>query len=66
MAEQDLFEFSLDVPANIISLCSNCHNRLHYGQDPEIMLKQLYEARESELVAAGIVTTYEALIAMYK
>jgi hypothetical protein len=36
---QDQFENSLDVPANIVSLCSNCHNWLHYGIGFEAMLK---------------------------
>lgn len=55
MAEQERFEYSLDVQTNIVSLCSNCHKRLHYGKDPELLLKQLYEERKDELKAAGII-----------
>ncbi len=66
MAEQGRFECSLDVQANIISLCSNCHKRLHYGKDPELVLRQLYKERKEELKAAGIVISYEKLLAMYK
>lgn len=65
LSEQDNFEFSLDVPANIVSLCSNCHNQLHYGKDPVPLLTKLYEARKDELKAAGIEITLEELIALY-
>ena len=66
LSEQDNFEYSLDVPANIVSLCSNCHNQLHYGIDPVPLLTKLYEARKDELKAAGIEITLEELIAFYK
>ena len=66
LSEQDNFEFSLDVPANIVSLCSNCHNQLHYGLDPVPLLTKLYEARKDELKAAGIEITLEELIVLYE
>jgi 5-methylcytosine-specific restriction protein A len=31
--QKDFSPVSLDVPANIVSLCSNCHNEIHYGTD---------------------------------
>lgn len=31
MAYSDKFKVSLDVEANIVSLCSTCHNHIHYG-----------------------------------
>lgn len=66
MAEQGRFECSLDVQANIVSLCSNCHKRLHYGKDPELLLRQLYEERKEDLKAVGITISFEELLAMYK
>jgi predicted HNH restriction endonuclease len=48
------FVYSLDVEANIVSLCSNCHNKIHYGADIEQMLRQLWEQRREELEAAGL------------
>ena len=66
MAEQGHFECSLDVQANIVSLCSNCHKRLHYGKDPELLLKQLYDERKEDMMAAGIAISYEELLNMYK
>ena len=56
---------SLDVPANIVSLCSNCHNQLHYGKDIEKQLRNLYDARMERLEKAGIVITFEELLSLY-
>lgn len=66
LSEQDNFEYGLDVPANIVSLCSNCHNQLHYGLAPVPLLTKLYEARKDELKAAGIEITLVELITLYK
>lgn len=54
---QDKFECSLDNVANIVSLCSHCHNLLHYGrfEDKKPILQKLYRARKNELAHAGIV-----------
>lgn len=60
------FEHSLDVEANIVSLCSNCHNQLHYGRDYEILLRKLYDNREEVLYKAGIKVTYDELKEMYE
>ncbi len=65
MSEQDRYENSLDVPANIISLCSNCHNFLHYGKEPQELLTKLYEMRKNELKEAGIEITLDKLISIY-
>ena len=42
------------VEANIVSLCSYCHNLIHYGADAEIVIRELWEDRKEELEAAGI------------
>lgn len=65
MEYSDDFEVSLDVEANVVSLCSNCHNHLHYGKGAEVLLKQLYEKRRDELEDAGIHITLEDLLEMY-
>jgi uncharacterized membrane protein YkoI len=65
MSYLDKFEVSLDVEANIVSLCSNCHNQLHYGRDIEPMLKKLYEERKELLEFAGIEIDYKDLLEMY-
>lgn len=66
MSAQGNFTVKLDCPQNIISLCSNCHNKLHYGVDIEEMLKDIYEKRVELLRSKGINITYEELLSYYK
>lgn len=61
----DDFSVSLDVEENIVSLCSNCHNQLHYGRDIRPLLEKLYNDRKDVLKKAGIDITLEDLIRMY-
>lgn len=64
---QYLFDYNLDVEANVVSLCSNCHNHLHYGRNPEkILNKLLTEERKKRLSKCGIKITIEELISFYK
>lgn len=65
MAYSGLFEVSLDVEENIISLCSNCHNQLHYGRDLKDILRKLYEERISYLKQVGIDISFKQLLQMY-
>lgn len=65
MAYQDSFENSLDVEANIVALCSNCHNQIHYGDGSEELLKELYKKRKEELEQAGIPISLEKLLNLY-
>ena len=65
MAHSDQFEISLDVEENIVSLCSNCHNHLHYGQGSEDLLKRLFDERKEDLKRAGIDISFETLMSMY-
>lgn len=51
-----LFENSLDVEANIVSLCSYCHDLIHYGDGAEVLIRALWERRKDELIAAGLGT----------
>lgn len=57
------FQYNLDVPANMISLCSNCHNNLHYGADIKELLDKLYLMKKEELkkykIDCGIDKLYE-------
>lgn len=66
MAYSDRFEVSLDVEENIVSLCSNCHNEIHYGRDAADLIKQLYDLRKSALESVKIKVTLEELLEMYK
>jgi len=66
MAFQDLFNVTLDTETNIVSLCSNCHNQIHYGQGVELIVAELYEQRKDALKSEGIDITLQQLISMYK
>ncbi len=65
MKAQKDFEVSLDVENNIVSLCSHCHNLLHYGQDSEETLRLLYEQKKELLELAGIIISFEKLKEYY-
>ena len=62
---QDEFEYSLDVEQNIVSLCSNCHNEIHYGYNAKELIKKLYEERKDLLKAKKIPITLEKLYVYY-
>lgn len=66
MEFSDLFEYSLDVEENIVSLCSHCHNLIHYGKDRFILLEKLYNDRKQLLKQVGIEVTFDELKQMYK
>lgn len=63
---QDEFDYSLDVKANIVSLCSDCHNCLHYGKDNEKILKQLYDKRIERFKNANLGISFEKLKKFYE
>lgn len=66
LSYQEYFEFSLDVEANVVSLCPMCHRLLHYGMETESLLKKLYEERKGRLKKCCIDITYEELLLMYR
>jgi hypothetical protein len=59
------FSYSLDVEQNIVSLCSHCHNLLHYGRDISDVLKKLHENRKDLLKEVGVEVTFEQLLSYY-
>lgn len=62
---QDRFSYSLDVEANIISLCSHCHNLIHYGLAQSKIIIELYQKRKQLLMNSGIDVNLEDLISYY-
>lgn len=62
------FSYSVDVEENIVSLCSHCHNLLHYGRidDKEKILRKLYNERITYLIRSGLELTFEQLMLYYK
>ncbi len=59
------FVYSLQVPANIVCLCPECHRKLHYGKDRKILLKRLYDDRKFDLKKAKIGITFAQLCKYY-
>lgn len=61
------FQYCLDREENICSLCSNCHNLLHYGIDSgrEQILRDLYDERTEILNKVGLSIDFEKLKTYY-
>lgn len=62
------FKCSVDVEENIVSLCSHCHNLLHYGRmaDKEPVLRKLYNDRIGMLKKSGLYLTFAQLKSYYE
>lgn len=56
MKYQDKFPKSLDVYANVICLCPNCHRLLHYGisEEKDAVIDKIYSERSKRLGSCGI------------
>lgn len=65
MAAQGDFEVSIDVPENIVSLCSSCHNEIHYGKNAVKLIEQLYNSRVHLLEQNGIFVSLPQLLKYY-
>lgn len=66
--KSDLFGYSLDIPANICSLCPLCHRAIHLATDDvkkEILLKLFDNERRERLEKAGIIVSFDQLIKFY-
>ena len=64
-AAADFPKIDLDREQNVVSLCSNCHNWLHYGDGIDAILRPLYEQRAEHLKAIGADITYDQLKTYY-
>lgn len=65
MAFSEYFDVSLDVEENIVSLCSNCHNEIHYGKYARTLIEKLYNQRKEWLKNKKLEITLEELFEMY-
>ncbi|MEI8641650.1 HNH endonuclease [Pseudoalteromonas sp. Hal099] len=67
MEFQGQFQYSLDVPDNIVSLCSNCHNKIHYAikEDKKQLVEQLFQKRMSGLESRKIPVELDKLMKYY-
>lgn len=67
ISQQNRFAYSLDVVANIISLCATCHRMLHFGVAPEkrSLLKSLLKQRRPRLLARAISISDSDFLELY-
>lgn len=67
MKQQDEFLWSLDVPGNIMSLCPNCHRKIHHASKKEkkVVVKNLYDKKVNELDDYGIHIPLKKLLSYY-
>ena len=66
MAYQKCYHYSIDREENIVCLCSNCHNNIHYGADAITIVEKLYNARKEHLKSIGVEITLEQLKKLYE
>lgn len=59
------FPVSLDVPENIVCLCSTCHNQIHYGRDKQKLIEFLWKLRHQDLQKDKIDITLSELLSLY-
>lgn len=67
LSYSDEFEVSLDVPANLIILCPNCHRAIHLGtaEVKKEYLTKFFNERKANLKQSGIRLTLEILFKFY-
>lgn len=67
MSQQNAFDVSLDVTANIVALCATCHKLLHHGRaaDKHGHLLKLLNTREERLKAVEIMLEKKELLQLY-
>lgn len=65
MEYYDEFEYSIDVEANIVALCSNCHREIHHGKNAKEKIIILYNKRRELLENAGVPIELDQLLVWY-
>jgi len=67
MEFQEMFDYSLDVEGNIVSLCPLCHKTVHHAtlEEKVLILEKLYNERKSRLSKCKIDIEFEELLALY-
>jgi len=66
MSRSEEFDVSLDREQNVICLCSNCHNEIHYGKRAKELVAAFYEQRKDQLKSVGIDISLGDLLKMYE
>lgn len=68
MEYQDHFDCSLDIPANIVSICTVCHKKIHFElfENKKEILEKLFKNREDRLKKCGINIGKQELYTYYQ
>jgi 5-methylcytosine-specific restriction protein A len=68
MQYQGQFGNSLDIHANIVSICLVCHKKIHFGlfEDKKEILEKLFNSRSERLKAGGIEIVINDLYSYYQ
>ncbi|BCZ46984.1 hypothetical protein psyc5s11_30510 [Clostridium gelidum] len=68
MEYQEKFDCSIDIEANVVSLCVCCHKKLHHGKYEEIkpLIERLYDERINRLNKCNINLAKEKLLTYYQ
>lgn len=68
MEYQDDYANSIDVEANIVSLCVSCHKKMHHAKNEIIkpLIEKLYDNRVARLKDCDIEVTAAKLLTYYK
>lgn len=65
MSYYDVFDYSIDIEENVVSLCCNCHREIHFGKRKKNLIETLYNARKKDLEKAGIKIELNELLKIY-
>ena len=68
MKYQDHFNWSLDVHANIVSICIVCHKQIHLGlfEERKKILAKIFKSRRDRLIKCGINVQLDQLFSYYQ
>ncbi len=64
---QHRFEYSLDVPSNVVCLCPNCHRKVHYAHTSiqKESLAYLFKTHQANLDQQGLKVPLDTLLNYY-
>lgn len=68
MQYQEQFDNSLDIHANIVSICLVCHKKIHFGlfDKKKEILEKLFNSRRERLIKSGIYISLDELYSYYQ
>ncbi|QTB24792.1 HNH endonuclease [Lysinibacillus sphaericus] len=67
LRNQNEFEYDLDIVQNIVSICPNCHRKIHLAKasEKQSILETLFEKRKDQLELMGHNITEKDFLSLY-